>query len=174
MNSLADADMIARLYRASQRGVKVKLCVRGICCLRPGVRGLSQNIEVVSVIDRFLEHSRVYYFKNGGAEEVYLASADFMVRNLDRRLELAFPVRDPSLSARVVQALQTVFSDNQRAWRLKADGGWERVAPKGSEAARRAQAIFMDEALARAEAARIKRLSVFRPQGPGTAPGIGG
>ena len=94
MNSLIDEEIIARLYEASQAGVRIRLNVRGICALRPGVPGVSDNIEVVSIVDRFLEHSRIYYFLNGGDEEVYLASADWMTRNLDKRVELMFPIED--------------------------------------------------------------------------------
>jgi len=171
MNSLADPDMISELYRTSQAGVKVKLVVRGICCLRPNVPGLSDNVEVRSIVDRFLEHSRIFYFRNGGDEEVFLSSADFMPRNLDRRLEVMFPVRDETNRAALVRLLRTNLEDNQRAWRLKPDGTYERVAPRRHDSARRAQFQFMEEALAGAEASRLRRLSVFRPQGPGTAPG---
>ena len=92
MNSLVDEEMIRALYDASQAGVRIRLNVRGICCLRPGVKGVSETIEVVSIVDRFLEHSRIFHFRNGGDEEVYLSSADWMPRNLDRRIELLFPV----------------------------------------------------------------------------------
>ena len=106
MNSLIDPEIIARLYEASQAGVRIRLNVRGVCALRPGVPGVSDNIDVVSVIDRFLEHSRIYYFLNGGDEDVYLASADWMSRNLDRRVELMFPIDDPEHKARVLTALR--------------------------------------------------------------------
>ncbi|MBI5547674.1 MAG: polyphosphate kinase 1 [Deltaproteobacteria bacterium] len=172
MNSLADRAMAEHLFRAAQAGVRVKLCVRGICCLRPGVRGVSTGIEVVSIVDRFLEHSRLFYFKNGGEEEVYGASADFMPRNLDRRLEIMFPVRDEVARRRLVSLLTTCFEDNQRAWRLRPDGLYERVTPRRGQPPRRAQETFMEEAIARAEAARVRRLSVFRPLGPGMAPGL--
>ena len=131
MNSLQDEQMCLALYCASQAGVRVLLNVRGICCLRPGVRGVSENIEVVSIVDRFLEHARVFYFGNGGHEEVYLSSADWMTRNLDKRLELLFPVIDVNLQKRAVEYLQTCFDDNVKASRLAADGSWRRKGGRG-------------------------------------------
>jgi polyphosphate kinase len=116
------------------------LNVRGICCLRPGVAGVSENIEVRSIIDRFLEHARVFYFHNGGHEEVYLSSADWMQRNLSKRLELLFPVIDPGHRRRLIDALETCFADNIKAWRLGSDGVYERVGRKGPRV--RAQQIF--------------------------------
>ena len=105
-NSLQDPEICRALYRASQAGVKVLLNVRGICCLRPGISGVSENIEVRSIVDRFLEHARVFYFRNGGHEEVYLSSADWMRRNLSKRLELLFPVIDPNHRRRLIEALE--------------------------------------------------------------------
>jgi polyphosphate kinase len=171
MNSLADPEMIEQLYRASQRGVRVRLCVRGICCLRPGIPGLSKNIEVVSLVDRFLEHSRIYAFRNGGEEEVYLSSADFMGRNLDRRLEFLFPLRDEATRKRAAAILETVFADNQRAFRLLPDGSYRRIAGEPRAEPVRAQLAFMQEAAAASEAGTLRRLSTFRPLGPGMAPG---
>ncbi len=126
MNSLVDKEIIEALYRASQKGVRIKLNVRGICCLRPGIKGLSENIEVVSVVDMFLEHSRLFYFFNGGEEEVYLSSADWMPRNLDRRLELMFPVEDRKNKKELLQLLSLYFKDNNKAWTLSPDGEYQK------------------------------------------------
>ena len=122
MNSLIDEEIIQALYAASRAGVRIRLNVRGICALRPGVPGVSDDIEVVSVVDRFLEHSRVYYFLNGGEREVYLASADWMTRNLDKRIELMFPVDDPDHQARILNALGAMFRDTTKARWLGPDG----------------------------------------------------
>ncbi len=144
-NSLEDPEICRALYRASQAGVKVQLNVRGICCLRPGVPGVSENIEVRSIIDRFLEHARVFYFRNGGHEEVYLSSADWMQRNLSKRLELLFPVVDPKHRRRLIEALEVYLADNVKAWRLLADGTYEKVARRGPRV--RAQQTFYKEAV---------------------------
>ena len=135
-NSLQDPEICRALYRASQAGVKVLLNVRGICCLRPGVRGVSENIEVRSIVDRFLEHARVFYFRNGGHEEVYLSSADWMQRNLSKRLETAVSRSiDPSHRRRLIDALETYFADNVKAWRLLSDGTYETGRPQGAAGA---------------------------------------
>ncbi len=126
MNSLVDQRMIDALYKASQAGVKILLNVRGICCLRPGVKGLSENIEVVSVIDMFLEHSRIFYYYNGGEEDIYLSSADWMPRNFDRRIELMFPVEDLHLKKEIKSILLLYFKDNQKLWVLNNDGRYEK------------------------------------------------
>jgi polyphosphate kinase len=144
-NSLEDAEICRALYRASQAGVKILLNVRGICCLRPGIPGVSDNIEVRSIVDRFLEHARVFYFRNGGHEEVYLSSADWMQRNLSKRLELLFPVIDPKHRRRLVEALEVYFADNVKAWRLLPEGTYERVRRKGQRV--RAQQTFYKEAV---------------------------
>jgi len=131
MNALLDPQVIDELYLASQAGVKIDLIVRGVCALRPGIQGLSENIRVRSVIGRFLEHTRVFYFHNGGADDVYLASADWMGRNFFRRIELCFPVLDPALKRRVVrEGLQPYLDDNGQAWAMDADGGYARVKPR--------------------------------------------
>jgi polyphosphate kinase len=133
MNSLSDTDVIDALYRASQKNVKIHLNIRGICMLVPGVKGLSENIRVVSIVDHFLEHSRIVYFENGGESEVYLSSADWMTRNLERRVELMFPVFNPSIKARVGHILDSYFNDNCQAHILEKDGVWKRLSPAPDE-----------------------------------------
>jgi polyphosphate kinase len=129
-NALVDQPMIKELYRASQAGVKVDLLVRGICCLRPGIPGVSENIQVTSVVGRFLEHSRVFYFFNGGQEEIYLGSADLMPRNLNRRVEVLFPVQDANIRSYLRrEVLEIYLSDNVKARRMQSDGTYLRVAP---------------------------------------------
>lgn len=130
MNSLCDPDVVTALYRASRKGVRILLNVRGICILVPGVEGLSEHITVVSVVGRYLEHSRIFYFRNGGAEELYLASADWMPRNLERRVELMFPVPDPAARDRVLSILQAYFRDTVKARILLPSGAWERKPPE--------------------------------------------
>jgi polyphosphate kinase len=123
MNSLLEPEIIEALYEASQAGVHIDLIVRGVCCLRPGVAGLSENIRVRSVIGRFLEHHRIYYFHADGAENLYLASADWMERNFFRRIEVAFPVLDPKLKRRVIkEGLRNYLADNCQAWDMDGDG----------------------------------------------------
>lgn len=139
MNSLADPEVIEALYEASQKGVEVRLNIRGICMLVPGVPGVSEGIRVVSVIDRYLEHSRIFWFENGGNPETYLASADWMPRNLEKRVELMFPVENPDIQRRIRKILELFFQDNQKAHEMKSDGSWFRVAPKKGEQPFRAQ-----------------------------------
>jgi polyphosphate kinase len=133
MNALVDTPVIDALYRASAGGVKVDLLVRGICCLRPGVKGLSENIRVVSIVGRFLEHSRLYYFANAGASEYYLGSADWMPRNFDRRVEAVAPVEKPVLHERLRALFDLYLSDNRQAWELAGDGHWTQRQPVGPE-----------------------------------------
>ncbi len=134
MNHLVDKKCIQALYRASQAGIKVDLQVRGICCLRPGIPGLSENITVSSVVGRFLEHPRIYYFRNGGEEDLLMGSADLMPRNLDRRVEQLFPVEDPDLRESIYKHVLCVhMRDNIKARRLLADGTYERVFPQEGE-----------------------------------------
>jgi polyphosphate kinase len=163
MNSLIDDDIIEALYDASRAGVRIRLNVRGICALRPGVPGASEHIEVVSIVDRFLEHSRIYYFHNAGDDEVYLASADWMSRNLDKRVELMFPIDAPQHKARVLAALRAMFRDNVKARNLGADGVYRRATPAPGEAAFQAQQFLAEEA--RRSAAARKRTGVtFEPE----------
>ncbi len=126
MNSLVDGRCIRALYAASQAGVRVDLNVRGICCLRPGLPGISENIRVVSIVGRLLEHSRVYAFEREGEHTIYIASADLMPRNLDHRVELAVPIESPELRAELLDTLERAFADNQSSWDLDADGVWHR------------------------------------------------
>jgi polyphosphate kinase len=128
MNSLVDAELIEALYAASKAGVQVRLNVRGICRLRPGVKDLSENIEVVSVVDMFLEHARAFHFSNRGEDEVYLSSADWMPRNLDRRVELMFPVENKENRQSLIELLKLYFRDNEKAWRLQPDGSYKKAA----------------------------------------------
>lgn len=130
-NSLQDRNICQALYRANQSGVKIMLNVRGICCLRPSINGISENIEVRSIVDRFLEHARIFYFRNAGHDEIYLSSADWMQRNLDRRLEILFPVKDPKTKKRLIRILKTYFNDNSRAQNLMPDGTYKAVPKKG-------------------------------------------
>jgi polyphosphate kinase len=126
MNSLEDPQMIRLLYRASQAGVKVDLLVRGLCCLRPLVEGVSDNIRVTSIVGRFLEHGRAYYFRNGGVEEIYLGSADLMRRNLSHRVEILFPVRNPKLVRRLKEILHVQLADERKSHHLRSDGSYAR------------------------------------------------
>ncbi|CAG1000366.1 partial Polyphosphate kinase, partial [Anaerolineae bacterium] len=122
------------LYQASQAGVKVDLLVRGICCLRPGVPGISDNIRVISIVGRFLEHSRLYYFYNNGHEEVYVGSADIMPRNIDHRVEVLFPIESPQLIQHLRDDVLAVYlNDTAKARRLLADGTYELIAPKADQ-----------------------------------------
>jgi polyphosphate kinase len=131
MNALVDGHCIRALYRASQAGVRVDLNVRGICCLRPGVEGISENIRVVSVVGRLLEHSRVYTFHYDDRHVVYIASADLMPRNLDHRVEMAVPIESPEMQAELLDTLERAFHDNQNAWELAGDGRWRRLGRAG-------------------------------------------
>lgn len=134
MNALVDGRMIRTLYRASQAGVKVDLIVRGICCLRPNVPDLSENIRVISIVGRFLEHTRIFYFHNGGEEEIFLGSADLMPRNLNWRVETVFPIEDPALRFRIrEEILATCLEDNTKARLLTSDGDYERLTPQPGE-----------------------------------------
>ena len=144
VNSLAEPTIIEALYRASQAGVKIDLIIRGICCLRPGLRGLSENITVRSVVDRFLEHSRILYFENGCRPDVYVSSADWLPRNFFRRIELAFPIEDGVVRERLIkEILETTLADNTKACFLHSDGTYHRSRPMNGAKSRRSQAEFL-------------------------------
>lgn len=149
MNALVDARLIRRLYEASMAGVRIDLLVRGICCLRPGLKGISENIRVTSVVGRFLEHTRIYYFANGGQPEIYMGSADLMPRNLDRRVETVFPVEDAALKARLFdEILRISMMDNVKARELQPDGTYKCLRPAKGEPAIDSQAWFLERARA--------------------------
>ena len=133
MNSLLDAPCIRALYRASQAGVAVELNIRGICALRPGVPGVSENINVVSIVDRFLEHSRIFSFERPDEQRIFIGSADLMPRNLYKRVELLAPVTEEALKDQLSDVLDRSFADNTSSWRLQPDGLWSRLAPNGNE-----------------------------------------
>ncbi len=147
MNALVDPQMIATLYEASQAGVQIDLIVRGMCCLRPGVEGLSDNIRVISIVGRYLEHSRIYYFHNQGQEEVYIGSADWMTRNLDRRVEAIVSIEDPEIVKDLQEILGVMLADNRQAWDLQPDGHYILRHPAEGTKEQCAQKILMEMAL---------------------------
>jgi polyphosphate kinase len=143
MNALVDASVIEALYRASRAGVKIELLVRGICCLVPGLPGFSENIRVTSVIDRFLEHSRIFRFANGGAPEVWISSGDWMPRNFLRRIETTFPVLDAAVAKRITEEILPItLADNIKSWTLGSDGIYRRRTP-GDQRPIRSQEAFI-------------------------------
>ena len=150
MNALVHPRIIEALYEASNAGVNIQLNVRGACCLKPGVPGMSENIRVVSIVGRFLEHSRIFNFQYGDKEEVFIGSADMMPRNLDNRVELIAPVKDPECRAEVLDDLDRCLADNTNSWVLRSDGSWERLSPGPGEEPRNVQKEMMGIALARA------------------------
>ena len=146
VNALTDARMIKALYKASQAGVKIDLIVRGMCCLRPGIPGVSHNIQVRSIIGQLLEHSRVFYFLNSaGEEQLLLSSADWMERNLDRRIETCFPLENKKMITRVKKELLTYLRDNTHAWLLQSDGSYQHLQPDDAESATNAQALLLEK-----------------------------
>lgn len=147
MNALVDPRIIAALYEASQVGVQIDLIVRGICCLRPGLEGISENIRVISIIGRYLEHSRIFYFHNRGQEEVYIGSADWMTRNLDRRVEAVVPVEDPDIIKDLQEILGVMLADNRQAWELQPDGQYIQRHPADGTKEQSSQKILMEMAL---------------------------
>ena len=146
VNALTEVELINKLYEASQAGVQIDLIIRSICCLRPGLKGLSENIRVRSIVGRFLEHTRVYYFSNNGDARLYCSSADWMDRNLFNRVEACFPVEDPVLKKRIYQqGLVNYLQDNQHAWDLQSDGTWVRLIKPATEKAHNAQRILIEQ-----------------------------
>jgi polyphosphate kinase len=153
MNSLVDRECIKALYRASQAGVRVDLNIRGICCLRPGVEGVSENVRVVSIVGRFLEHSRIFAFeRNGDDPTVWIGSADLMPRNLDTRVELTAPVEDPALRGDLLDTLERCLADDANAWDLRSDGSWSRHEPAGPEPRSVQRELMLGHAARAAEA----------------------
>jgi polyphosphate kinase len=150
MNALVDPTLIVELYQASQAGVQIDLIIRGICCLRPGIPGVSENIRVISIIGRFLEHSRIFHFHNGGGDHYYIGSADWMPRNLDRRVEALVPVEEPALQAELSNILKICLQDNRQAWEMQSDGTYTKRHPKKGEPKRSTHKILMAEALSQA------------------------
>jgi polyphosphate kinase len=166
VNSLQDPDIIAALYKASQAGVEIKLNVRGICCLKPGDNRHSKNIEVISVIDRFLEHARLFYFHQGGDSQVYIASADWMTRNLEKRVELMIPIEVPALKRRLVRILDAYFQDSVQASKILPDGTSRRVVREKGKKAFRVQEHFYQQARQAAKAREHERAMTFEPHIP--------
>jgi polyphosphate kinase len=148
LNSLVDPTIIAALYEASNAGVEIKLIIRGVCSLVPGIKDLSENIEVRSIVGRFLEHSRIFYFYNDGKEDIYLSSADMMQRNLDRRVEIAFPIENPKLKDEIIKTLLKVtLKDNVKSRILQPDGSYKFVEVKDSTKIINSQVWLMNHAL---------------------------
>jgi polyphosphate kinase len=147
MNALVDPKMIENLYRASQAGVSIDLIIRGMCCLRPGVPGVSENIRVISIIGRFLEHSRIYYFNHGGNPKVFIGSADWMTRNIDRRVEVITPIEDPEISKDLQEILGIMLADNRQAWDMRSDGSYQQRRPQVGTQEESTQQILMEMAV---------------------------
>jgi len=166
MNSLCDKEIILALYEASAVGVKIDLIIRGICCLRTEIPGISENITVHSIVGNFLEHSRIFYFRNDGFEEYYMGSADWMPRNLDRRVEITFPVEDEALQKKVRHILDVQLADNIKAHIMQPDGNYEKIDKRGKVLVG-SQAQFCEEAieLAKQEAEDVDD-RVFIPAEP--------
>jgi polyphosphate kinase len=165
MNALVDPELIQALYTASNAGVHIKLNVRGTCCLRPGVKGMSEQIQVVSIVDMFLEHSRVFYFSNGGKSEIYLSSADWMPRSFERRIEIMFPIENRSIKKDLCNLLELYFKDNTNAWQLMPSGEYKRLTP-ANKPEFRIQSFLCDLANKKDLSRRKSLLDDLRPQKP--------
>ncbi|MEH2117014.1 polyphosphate kinase 1 [Nostoc sp.] len=147
MNALVDPQIIATLYEASRAGVQIDLIIRGVCCLRPGLKDISENIRIISIVGRFLEHSRIFYFHNNTQEEIYIGSADWMRRNLDRRVEVITPVKDPDIAKDLQEIMGIMLADNRQAWELQADGTYIQRRPYDDSPEANSQKILMNMAL---------------------------
>jgi polyphosphate kinase len=162
INGLLEPAVVQALYRASQAGVRIDMICRGVCALRPGLPGISENIRVISIVDRFLEHSRIFYFGNGGDAEVYIGSADWMDRNLSRRVEVVFPIEQPDLKHRLIEEiLATSLNDNVKARELLPDGSYQRVKPQPGQPRVRSQDKFLEMAVQ-----RVVQRTAEAPQNP--------
>jgi polyphosphate kinase len=166
LNALVDTEVIDALYRASQAGVTIRLNIRGVCCLRPGVPGLSESIEVISIVDRFLEHARVIYFRHGGDGELFISSADWMPRNLDRRVELLVPIIDQRCRRKLLTTAEVYFRDNHNTWKMLPSGQYQRLAAPEDEPATRAQQVLYDRARAAMGDAKQSRRTTFETHQP--------
>jgi polyphosphate kinase len=166
LNALVDMQVIDALYRASQAGVKIQLNVRGVCCLKPGVKGLSESVRVVSIVDRYLEHARILCFHHGGDDQLFISSADWMPRNLDRRVELLVPVEDPAARKKLKQSLNTYFQDNANTWEMKKSGKYQRIQASGDPI--RAQQVLYDQACEAVRESNQDRRKQFEPHVPST------
>ena len=167
LNALVDVPIIEALYDASRAGVEIKLNVRGICCLKPGVPGLSENITVTSIVDRFLEHARIMYFHHGGDEHTFISSADWMPRNLDLRQELLVPVDDPASKKRLIQILELCLADNTSAWHLQPDGTYRQQQPGADRAIRSQEELYL-AAGRQVKTSRRRKRTAFEPHLPGS------
>ncbi len=166
MNSLADPQIIRALYKASQAGVKIELNIRGICCLRPGIAGISDNISVISIVDRYLEHSRIFHFHHGGDDSVFISTADWMPRNLDKRIELLIPILDPQAKNRCIEILDNCFADNTNSWKLSKDNLYIRQKPSGKKKGFRCQERLYQLACTMSQKAKKAHQSIFEPYQP--------
>ena len=174
MNGVLEPAVVQALYRASQAGVKIDMVIRGICALRPGLPGYSENIRVISIVDRFLEHSRVFYFGNGGDPLVYIGSADWMDRNLSRRVEVVFPIDAPELKQRLIRdILMTALADNVKARLLLPDGSYRRAVPEASQPSLRSQERFLEYAVQSATRRLAEMPSAPVPYIEPVRPGVG-
>ena len=167
MNALCHKDVIAALYEASTAGVRIDLIIRGICCLRPGIKGVSENIRVISIVGNFLEHSRIFSFENGGSPEFYCSSADWMPRNLERRVEILFPVETPELRDKLSHILETELEDTEKARIMDSDGLYSYVRPEDGSTGVNSQRRFGEEAAETVSGDSVKRSRVFIPERSG-------